>query len=158
MHWSWLPCSGHSGGMLIGVDKNLAQVSAQDQRAFFQSVKLTMISDDFEWVLINVYGTAHDEKKLEFLEELQVKVLEIESLLIVGGDFNLVRKVEEKSSGNVDVRLVDAFNDMINTTALRELHRSGTHGLTSKTPQFCASLIEFWFPIPGKTNSIWLQF
>jgi len=43
-----------------------------------------------------------------------------------GGDFNLVRKVEEKLTGNVDVHMMDAFNEMINTTSLRELHRSGS--------------------------------
>ncbi|CAD6239763.1 unnamed protein product [Miscanthus lutarioriparius] len=44
----------------------------------------------------------------------------------MGGDFNLVRKVEEKSPGNVNTNLMDAFNEMINTTALRELHRTGS--------------------------------
>jgi len=46
--------------------------------------------------------------------------------VMMGGDFNLVRKVEEKSSVNVNVSLMDAFDDMINTTALRELQRSGS--------------------------------
>jgi hypothetical protein len=44
----------------------------------------------------------------------------------MGGAFNLVRKVEEKSSNNVDVALMDAFNEMINNTTLGELHRSGS--------------------------------
>jgi hypothetical protein len=35
-------------------------------------------------------------------------------------------KAEEKSTSNVDVHLMEAFNDMINTTSLRELHRSGS--------------------------------
>ena len=37
------------------------------------------------------------------------------------GDFSLVRRVEEKY-GNVNVRLMEAFNEMINSTKLRELH------------------------------------
>lgn len=45
--------------------------------------------------------------------------------VMMRGGFNLVRKVEEKSSINVNVSLMDAFDDMINTTALRELQRSG---------------------------------
>ena len=35
-------------------------------------------------------------------------------------------KLREKSNGNVDVHMMEAFNDMINNTALRELHRTGS--------------------------------
>jgi len=77
-------------------------------------------------MLFNIYGPAHDDRKLEFLEEIQNKVLSSDLPMMLGGDFNLVRKVGEKSSGNVDVHLMDAFNDMINSTSLRELHRTGS--------------------------------
>ena len=46
--------------------------------------------------------------------------------MILGGDFNLVRKIEEKSNGNVNVQIMEAFNEMINIIALRELHRTGS--------------------------------
>jgi endonuclease/exonuclease/phosphatase family metal-dependent hydrolase len=45
---------------------------------------------------------------------------------LLGGDFNIVRKIEEKSSGNVDIHLMNSFNDMINCSSLRELYRSGS--------------------------------
>lgn len=83
-------------------------------------------SDGFQWILVNIYGPAHDERKLYFLEEIQNKVLSSKLPIMHGGDFNLVRKVEEKLTINVDVHLMDAFNEMINTTSLRELHRSGS--------------------------------
>jgi hypothetical protein len=85
-----------------------------------------MVEDGFTWILMNVYGPAHDEGKIEFLEELQMKVLAADVPIMLGGDFNLVRNIEEKSSGNVNVPLLDAFNEMINLTALREVHRSGS--------------------------------
>jgi exonuclease III len=50
----------------------------------------------------------------------------VEHPIILGGDFNMVRKAEEKSNGNVNVQLMEAFNEMINNTALRELHRTGS--------------------------------
>lgn len=126
MHWSWLPYSSHFGGLLMGIDKELATVTNEGKGEFFQSCTLTMKSDGFQWILVNIYGPAHDERKLDFLEEIQNKVLSSELPIIHGGDFNLVRKVEEKLTGNVDVHLMDAFNEMINTTSLRELHRSGS--------------------------------
>lgn len=126
MQWSWLPCDGPSGGLLLEVDKELAQVVAEDQGEFFQSVKLSMTADGFEWMLFNIYGPAHDDRKREFLDELLMKVQETDLPMLLGGDFNLVRRIEEKSSRNVDVDLMDAFNDMINISALRELQRSGS--------------------------------
>lgn len=74
MHWFWVPCAGHSGGMLIGVDKELATVTAEDQGEFFQSLTLSMVEDNFEWSLINIYGLAHDDRKLEVLEEIATKI------------------------------------------------------------------------------------
>jgi len=78
-------------------------------------------------VIFNVYGPAHDDRKLEFLEEIQSKVQSVECPMILGGDFNLVRRIEEKSNENVNVQMMEAFNEMINNTALRELHRTESH-------------------------------
>ena len=47
MSWSWLPCSGHSGGLLMGVDKELAIVTAEDVGNFYQCFNLTMKADGF---------------------------------------------------------------------------------------------------------------
>jgi hypothetical protein len=126
MHWTWLPCNGHSGGLLIGVDKEVATVLCEEQGAFFHSVNLSMIEDDFTWMLVNVYIPAHDDRKLDFLEEIQNKIMATEIPIMLGGDFNLVRRIEEKSSRNINVPLMDAFNEMIDNTALREVQRSGS--------------------------------
>jgi hypothetical protein len=52
--------------------------------------------DGFEWVLVPVYGAAQNAHKPEFLAEL-VRTCEDEILpMLVGGDFNIIRKREEK--------------------------------------------------------------
>jgi len=56
-----------------------------------------------------------------FLEEIQIKVLSSDLPLLLGGDFNMVRKTEEKSSGNADIHMMDAFNEMINLTAFKRV-------------------------------------
>ena len=126
MLWSWVPYSGHSGGLLMGVDKDLAEVSEETMGIFFQSCTLTMKADKFVWKLFNIYGPAHDDRKLDFIDEIQSAVESSEIPVLLGGDFNLIRRIEEKSSGNVNYLLMDAFNEMIHTTGLRELHRSGS--------------------------------
>jgi hypothetical protein len=55
-----------------------------------------MKNDGFQWMLLNIYGLAHDDRKLEFLEEIQNKVLSSDIPMMLGGDFNLVRRVKEK--------------------------------------------------------------
>ena len=42
-----------------------------------------------------------------------------------GGDFNLIRSPDDKSSGNVDVPRMQMFNDCIADLALREITRVG---------------------------------
>lgn len=37
-------------------------------------MKLIMKADGFEWLLFNIYGLAHDERKREFLKEIQLKI------------------------------------------------------------------------------------
>jgi exonuclease III len=37
MFWLWLPCTGHSGGLLMGIDKELATVIDEDQGNFFRA-------------------------------------------------------------------------------------------------------------------------
>jgi exonuclease III len=35
MFWTWLPSSGHSGGLLMGIDKELANVIDEDKGEFY---------------------------------------------------------------------------------------------------------------------------
>lgn len=140
MHWAWSPCSGHSGGLLMGVDKNLAEVTSEEMGIFFQSFNLTMKDDGFQWTLANIYGPAHDERKLEFLAEIQSKVQSTQIPILLGGDFNLIRRMEEKSSGNVNAHMMEAFNEMISVTELKEIQRSGSRYTWSnkqKPPIMC---------------------
>lgn len=46
--------------------------------------------------------------------------------MIVGGDFNMVRGVYDKSTGSVDARFMEAFNNMITETGIRQLHKTGS--------------------------------
>jgi hypothetical protein len=44
---------------------------------------------------------------------------------VVGGDFNLIRRVEDKNNSNINWPRVHLFNDCIARLSLRELNRSG---------------------------------
>lgn len=64
--------------------------------------------------------------KMIFLTELQNKIRCSSWPLLIGRDFNLVRRVEDKSSRQVDIRFMNAFNDMIDVVSVIELYRNGS--------------------------------
>jgi hypothetical protein len=81
--------------------------------------------DNFEWALVVVYGVAQDRHKPSFLVEL-VRVCENEMLpLMVGGDFNIIRRQEEKNNENFYARWPFIFNTIIESLDLREIVMSG---------------------------------
>jgi hypothetical protein len=82
-------------------------------------------ADGFEWSLIPVYGAAQEVNKPDFLAEL-VRVCEAESLpKLVGGDFNIMRRQEDKNNANFDTRWPFVFNAIIENLDLREIALSG---------------------------------
>ena len=72
-----------------------------------------------------MYGPVKHDRKDAISAEITDKVLRIQTPVIVGGDFNLIRYDDEKSKGMLHRTLMFKFNTMINLLSLRELHRSG---------------------------------
>ncbi|XP_073355099.1 uncharacterized protein [Aegilops tauschii subsp. strangulata] len=81
--------------------------------------------DGFNWALVAVYGAAQPELKPEFLADL-VRICGSEQLPnLVGGDFNIIRRREEKNNDNFDGRWSFMFNTIIESLDLREIELSG---------------------------------
>jgi hypothetical protein len=123
--WYCLPPHGRSGGILVGV--NVETISIQRVETGDFCVKLFVKSkfDGFEWILIGVYGAAQDALKPEFLSEL-VRICDVETLpMLVGGDFNIIRRQEEKNNDNFKAHWPFLFNAIIESLDLREIELSG---------------------------------
>jgi hypothetical protein len=75
--------------------------------------------------MVTVYGPAQHERAQDFIVELSRKCLVASLPLVFGGDFNLIRSREEKSSGQVNQSLIDRFNMFIDCQQLQEINRSG---------------------------------
>lgn len=103
----------------------MLEVTNVESNDHFQALTLQQKADDFAWRLISVYGPVKDNLKQDFLNDLNVLIKSVDIPTLIGGDFNLIRRREEKSSGNVNVHLMDTFNDFVANTELRELHRGG---------------------------------
>ena len=111
--------------MLIGVNTATLQVKNVDVGDFTVKLFLKSKNDGFEWVLVSVYGAAQDEFKPQFLSEL-VRLCENEPLpMMVGGDFNIIRKPEKKNNDNYNPRWPIMFNAIIESLELKEIELSG---------------------------------
>jgi hypothetical protein len=116
---------GRSGGILTGINNDsliVTKVISGDSCVKFH---LKIKKDNFEWALVAVYGAAQDRQKPAFLAEL-VRICENETLpLMVGGDFNIIRRKEEKNNDNFYTRWPFIFNAIIESLDLREIALSG---------------------------------
>ena len=51
-----------------------------------------------------VYGPAYEDRKVDFLDELEHIMASWQGPLLIGGDFNLVRFISDKSNGQINHR------------------------------------------------------
>ena len=109
----------------MGVNKDAISVQKVVTGDFCVKFHVKSRLDGFCWVLVAVYGAAQDNLKHEFLAEL-VRICEAETLpMLVGGDFNIIRRQEEKSNENFNARWPFIFNAIIESLSLREIDLSG---------------------------------
>jgi hypothetical protein len=74
--------------MLVGVDLSIFDISEIEEGDFFVKFKLRNKQDDFQWLLVSIYGAAQDHFKQAFLAEL-VHLCSKESLPMLIGAFML---------------------------------------------------------------------
>ena len=126
------------------------------------SVKFRVRSklDGFRWSLVAVYGAAQPELKPDFLADL-VRICGDENLpLLVGGDFNIIRRREEKNNDNFDGRWSMMFNMIIESLNLREIALTGDslHGPTRYLFRLMKSWIGYLLVWSGNKNIRWCRF
>lgn len=124
--WRYVAAVGHFGGIMTRVKELLFDIVDWDQVAFSLRMVIKNKKDGQNWELINVYGPAQQAHRGEFLAEIGNKVQQGVYPMILGGDFNLYRYLDEKSGGGgVDARRTEAFNNFINHYELQELFKLG---------------------------------
>ena len=68
--WRWLSANDTAGGIIVGISVDLFDVISWDIHLFSVSALLKCKKDGTIWKLISVYGSAYEEHKLEFINEL----------------------------------------------------------------------------------------
>jgi hypothetical protein len=152
-----LPAIGTSGGIIVGINVDLLEVLSWEFKVFSVSAIVKNRRNDFICRITTVYGSSYEEKKHEFIPELHELFLNWEGPALIGGDFNLVRFIEDKNNGNIDFKWVDKFNAWIELWALMKIGVSGrnyTWGNNQEYPVmckldriFCATSFDSNFPL-----------
>ena len=116
---------GRSGGMILGINLLSFDVGEIEEGDFFILFKVRLRESDFKFNLISIYGPAQGDQKSHFLSEV-VRVCSKEALpIIIGGDFNIIRRPYEKNNDNFSNRWPFLFNVVIDSLNLREIDLSG---------------------------------
>jgi hypothetical protein len=110
-NWNWLPAKGTAGGILVGISSDMFEVCRWVIHTFSVSVLIKNKVDGVVWRFISVYGSAYDEHKLEFINELHNVCASWNGHTLVGGYFNLIRESKEKNNGNINQHWAYLFND-----------------------------------------------
>jgi exonuclease III len=100
--WHAMATHGRSGGILLGVDLSVFDIGAINEGDFYVKFTLRYKSTDFKFVLYSIYGLTQSQNKGAFLTELANTYSKENLPFLIGGDFNIMRKPEDKSSGDFD--------------------------------------------------------
>jgi hypothetical protein len=120
MNWNYMPVVDTTSGILVGFKKQSYDILSWQYLKYCTMTIVRSKVDNFTWSLIVVYGSPYEETKQEFLDELNyIMGLWLGPTMV--GDFNLVRKQEEKSNRVINHHHVDIFNEWISNWALIEI-------------------------------------
>jgi hypothetical protein len=123
--WIWKSAMGHYGGILVGIKDETCELEDSEIVDYFISMVLRSRLSNVRWELITVYGPAQHSSSSYFISELSQKCIRATLPLLLGGDFNLIRFIEDKNNSNLDQALMDKFNMFIDLFQLQEIRRSG---------------------------------
>jgi len=101
-NWNYLPAEGTAGGILVGFSERKFEVLAWKIGVYSVAAIVRNCHDNFVWRLIMVYGSPYDEEKQEFINELENLLDNWDGPTVIGGDFNLVCNVKDKSNGVIN--------------------------------------------------------
>ena len=134
--WIIAPSIGQGGGMMLGINNSALKVINSECGKFYIKVEVQNVSGGVNWSIVNIYGAPHNRDKEEFLVEL-VHIFHNRSglPLIVGGDFNLIRKGSECNKEIVLNRWCKLFNAVIENWELKEIETPGRRFTWSNNQQ-----------------------
>ena len=114
---------GASGGLGIIWNPRLINMEVLSLQVNWMGMRVTSTKTNLQLVLINIYGPTSIEDKLSVWNEISSLLnSKPQEIAILGGDFNAVTSLEEKSGGiNQISKVMEGFKNWINKDALLDI-------------------------------------
>jgi hypothetical protein len=95
---------------LLAVDLSVFDIGAINEGDFYVKLTLRYKSIDFKFVLYSIYGPAQSQNKGAFLAELTNTCSKENLPFLIGGDFDIMQKPEDKSCGDFYTKSPSLYN------------------------------------------------
>jgi len=103
------------------MERKIIQWGNDFNNEFAISVEINSKMSDDSWILTNVYGPCTPEGKQNFTDWLRQIQMPEDREWIVLGDFNLIRKPEDRNRGEGNMAEMFMFNDTISHLGINEI-------------------------------------
>jgi exonuclease III len=104
--WLYNSALGKFGGILCGVKKDLYDVGSFHQGKYMLQMNLWDKTKKIKWNFLVVYGSAHEEDKMDFLTELSSFCSKNREPIMIGGDFNIIRYNNERNKPGATIDIL----------------------------------------------------
>jgi hypothetical protein len=119
-NFAYLPSNGTSGGVLISWRSSLGVVVASRVDSFSATIQFSSYNGEVWWLTV-VYGPWGSKNKIAFLQELRSIRSQCVGPWLVGGDFNLIYKDEDKNNTNLNQTMMGHFRRFIDDVVVKEI-------------------------------------
>jgi hypothetical protein len=116
---------GNSGGSVIIWKSSKLSGNVIFQNDYAQSVEFTSNLSACSWIITNVYAPCTPQGKIDFLNWLHNISMPSDKLWLLVGDFNLIRRSEDRNKAGGDINLMLKFNEAISNLDLIEIPLHG---------------------------------
>jgi hypothetical protein len=123
--WHSKAARGRSGSILLGVNLQMYDIGAIEERDYYVKFHLCNKFDNFKWALVGVYGPAQDDHKESFLAEMVNMCSHANLPLVMDVNYNILRHPSEKNNDCYQTRLPFLFNVVIDGLNLKEIQMYG---------------------------------
>jgi hypothetical protein len=119
--FAFVPSVGNSGGSVIIWQSSKLSGNVIFQNEYAQSVEFTSNLSACSWIITNIYAPCTPQGKLDFLNWLHNISMPSDKLWLLVGDFNLIRRPEDRNKPGGDINLMLKFNEAISNLDLIEI-------------------------------------
>ena len=152
--FEFLPYVGAFGGILTVWKSHLFSGTLAFSNDFSIIVELAFKHDDAVWALTNIYAPCTSTGKQLFLSWLKNIQMPQEVNWLLAGDFNLIRKPEDRNKPGGDISEMFAFNEAFSTLGVVELPLFGKRFTwTNKQLSPLLERLDWFFTSQSWTNS-----